>query len=196
MSTKERKRPACWRRRCLVSAFGSCFLCRHSSESSPAWMQVVERRLEQAAEESSGLDYSFPRGGNDNHRKANALSSIKPENLMIIPAPPSSATACISVGMRPCRHGFPSAACSRPARSLPEKTGMRRSTTARSSANSAEPLSSPNALHPCRRALAAMTTHKPQKRFSALPKRNTGKPLSIALRNSDDKETLIKSELP
>ena len=26
--------------------------CRHSSEGSPAWMQVVERRLEQAAEES------------------------------------------------------------------------------------------------------------------------------------------------
>ena len=28
------------------------FLHRHSSESSPAWMQVVEPRLEQAAEES------------------------------------------------------------------------------------------------------------------------------------------------
>ena len=26
--------------------------CRHSSEGSPAWMQVVERRREQAAEES------------------------------------------------------------------------------------------------------------------------------------------------
>ena len=54
---------------------------RHSSESSPAWMQVVERRLEQAAEESRRADrgvrriarltlagitraWSFPPGGN------------------------------------------------------------------------------------------------------------------------------------
>ena len=57
-------------------------------------------------------------------------------------------------------------------------------------------LSSLNVLHPCRRALAAITTHKPQKRFSALPKRKTGKPLRIALRNSDDKEPLIQSEIP
>ena len=32
--------------------------------------------------------------------------------------------------------------------------------------------------------------------FQRFPKRKTGKPLRIALRNSDDKETLIKSELP
>ena len=32
--------------------FFSCPLRRHSSEGSPAWMRVVERRLEQAAEES------------------------------------------------------------------------------------------------------------------------------------------------
>ena len=34
--------------------------CRHSGEGPPAWMQVVEQRLEQAAEESSGLDNTFP----------------------------------------------------------------------------------------------------------------------------------------
>ena len=33
---------------------------RHSSEGSPAWMQVVERRREQAAEESSGVCKPFP----------------------------------------------------------------------------------------------------------------------------------------
>ena len=33
---------------------------------TPAWMQVVEPRLEQAAEESSGLHNPFPQRGNDN----------------------------------------------------------------------------------------------------------------------------------
>ena len=32
---------------------------RHSGAGPPAWMQVVERRREQAAEESSGLDKPF-----------------------------------------------------------------------------------------------------------------------------------------
>ena len=33
---------------------------RHSGEGPSAWMQVVEQRLEQAAEESSGLFKTFP----------------------------------------------------------------------------------------------------------------------------------------
>ena len=45
--------PAC-RRQVGVTTNISLRPCRHSSESSPAWMQVVERRQEQAAEESSG----------------------------------------------------------------------------------------------------------------------------------------------
>ena len=35
-------------------------------EGPPAWMQVVERRREQAAEESNGLDKPFPQSGNNN----------------------------------------------------------------------------------------------------------------------------------
>ena len=53
---------------------------------------------------------------------------------------PASMQACPLAAYRTS-----SAACSR-----------RRSTTARSSASSAEPLSSPNALHPCRRAFACL----------------------------------------
>ena len=36
---------------------------------TPAWMQVVERRREQAAEESSAFDYPFPPSGNDDLSK-------------------------------------------------------------------------------------------------------------------------------
>ena len=39
---------------------------RHSGAGPPAWMQVVEQRREQAAEESSGLIKTFPQRGNDN----------------------------------------------------------------------------------------------------------------------------------
>ena len=34
-------------------------------EGTPAWVQVLERRREQAAEESSGLDNPLPQSGND-----------------------------------------------------------------------------------------------------------------------------------
>ena len=42
---------------------------RHSGEGPPTWMQVVERRLEQAAEESS-RNKAFPLCGND-HKQDN-----------------------------------------------------------------------------------------------------------------------------
>ena len=46
-------------RRCSTTyVIPACLL--QAGESPPAWMQVVERRREQAAEESSGLYNTFP----------------------------------------------------------------------------------------------------------------------------------------
>ena len=79
-------------------------LSRHSGEGPPAWMhaykdvggraasgtaaEAVEPRLEQAAEESSGLFNPFPQRGNDNHRhdKPNAPPT-KTRRPFTIPAP-------------------------------------------------------------------------------------------------------------
>ena len=53
---------------------------RHSSEGSPAWMQVVERRLEQAAEESR----RGGRGGEGGKVYPMAHSVVVP--VVVIPA--------------------------------------------------------------------------------------------------------------
>ena len=52
-------------------------------------MQVVERRRERAAEESSGLDKPFPLCGNDNkYAPAVTLQASETGKLPGIPAPP------------------------------------------------------------------------------------------------------------